>query len=89
MVLDGLYLALLVLIIAGLVILGGRSVVMASPPGLGRSVPFLDELFFLFCYPVGSGRALLAGTLPLRYCFDRFACRTLLGGCLLLVVLVT
>ena len=30
----------------------------------------------LFRYPVGYGRALLAGTLPLRYCFDRFACRT-------------
>ena len=37
---------------------------------------FLDELLFLFRYPVGSGRALLAGTLSLRYCFDRFACRT-------------
>ena len=32
---------------------------------------------FFFRYPVGSGRALLAGTLPLRYCFDRFACRPL------------
>ena len=36
----------------------------------------LDELLFLIRYPVGSGRALLAGTLPLRYCFDHFACRT-------------
>ena len=40
------------------------------------SVPFLDELLFLFRYPAGSGRALLAGTLPLRHCFDRFACRS-------------
>ena len=30
----------------------------------------------LFRHPPGSGRALLAGTLPLRYCFDRLACRT-------------
>ena len=51
---------------------------MVSLLGLGRVplLPFLDELLFLFRYPVGSGRALLAGTLPLRYCFDRFACRT-------------
>ena len=37
---------------------------------------FLDELLFLSRYPVGSGRALLAGALPLRYCFDRFACKS-------------
>ena len=30
----------------------------------------------LFSYPPGSGRTLLAGTLPLRYCAARFACRT-------------
>ena len=28
----------------------------------------------LFRYPPGSGRALLAGTLHLRYCATRFAC---------------
>ena len=49
---------------------------LTSRPRESASAPFLDELLFLFCYPVGSGRALLAGTLPLRYCFDRFACRT-------------
>ena len=51
---------------------------LTSRPRESASVPFLDELLFLFLfrYPVGSGRALLAGTLPLRYCFDRFACRT-------------
>ena len=49
---------------------------LTSRPRESASVPFLDELLFLFRYPVGSGRALLAGTLPLRYCFDRFACRT-------------
>ena len=37
---------------------------------------FLDELLALFRYPSGSGRALLAGTLPLRYCSTRFACLT-------------
>ena len=49
---------------------------LTSKPRESASVPFLDELLFLFRYPVGSGRALLAGTLLLRYCFDRFACRT-------------
>ena len=37
---------------------------------------FLNELLSLFRYPSGSGRALLAGTLPLRYCAARFACKT-------------
>ena len=37
---------------------------------------FLYELLGLSRYPPGSGRALLAGTLPLRYCAARFACRT-------------
>ena len=35
----------------------------------------MDELLGLFRYPPRSGRALLAGTLPLRYCAARFACR--------------
>ena len=37
---------------------------------------FLDELLGLFRYPPKSGRALLGGTLPLRYCVARFACST-------------
>ena len=37
---------------------------------------FLKELLGLFRYPPGSGRALLAGTLPLRYSAARFANRT-------------
>ena len=37
---------------------------------------FLDELLGIFQYPPGSGRALLAGTLPLRYCATRFACKS-------------
>ena len=37
---------------------------------------FLKELLGLFRYPLGSGRALLAGTLPLRYSAARFANRT-------------
>ena len=49
---------------------------LTSRPRESASAPFLDELLFLFRYPVGSGHALLARTLPLRYCFDRFACRT-------------
>ena len=36
----------------------------------------MNELLGLFRYHPGSGRALLAGTLPLRYCAARFACRT-------------
>ena len=35
----------------------------------------MSELLGLFRYPPGPGRALLSGTLPLRYCADRFACR--------------
>ena len=49
---------------------------LTSRPRESASVPFLGELLFLIRYPVGSGRALLAGTLLLRNCFDRFACRT-------------
>ena len=45
-------------------------------PRESASEPFLNELLGLFRYPAGSGRALLAGTLPLRYCAARFACRT-------------
>ena len=37
---------------------------------------FLDEFFGLFRYPPKSGRALIGGTLPLRYCVARFACKT-------------
>ena len=35
---------------------------LTSRPRESASAPFLDELLFLFRYPVGSGRALLAGT---------------------------
>ena len=45
-------------------------------PRESASEPFLNELLGLFQYPPGSGRALLAGTLPLRYFAARFACRT-------------
>ena len=70
---GGLSLALLVLIIVGFVILVVTSVVMVSL--LDResaSELFLDELLSLFRYPPRSGRALLNGTLPLRYCAVRF-----------------
>ena len=42
----------------------------------------------LFNYPPGSARALLAGTLHLRYCAARFAWRAPLGGCLYLDMLL-
>ena len=47
---------------------------LTSRPRESASVHFLDELLALFRYPAGSGHALLAGTLPLRYCTTRFAC---------------
>ena len=58
--------ALSALIIAGFVMLGGKSVVMVYPRGLGRSASEAvgGELVQLFHYPPRSARALLAGTLP-------------------------
>ena len=43
--------------------------------GLGKSAfgAFLDQLLLLFQYPPTSFRALLDGTLPLRYCSTKFA----------------
>ena len=49
---------------------------LTSRPRESASLHFLDELLALFRYPSGSGRALLAGTLLLRYCAARFACLT-------------
>ena len=68
-------LALLVLIIVDFVILVGRSVVMVSLPGPVRVLLSFSWMSFLslFRYPPRSGRALLNGTLPLRYCAARFA----------------
>ena len=43
---------------------------LTSRPRESASKPFLNELLRLFRYPLGSGRALLAGTLA------RFACKT-------------
>ena len=67
---GGLSLALLVLIIAGFVILGGKQCGhgLTSRPRESASDLFLNELLSLFRYPPQSGRALLNGTLPLRYC---------------------
>ena len=48
---------------------------LTSRPRESPSVPFLNELLRLVGYPSGSAGALLAGTLPLRYCTTRFACR--------------
>ena len=49
---------------------------LTSRPRETASELFLNELLGLFRYPPGSGHALLAGTLPLRYCAARFACTT-------------
>ena len=48
---------------------------LTSRPRESASELFLDELLGLFRYPPGSARALLAGTLPLRYCAARCAGR--------------
>ena len=65
------------LTIAGFVILGGKGVVMDLPLGHGSaSEAFLDEPLQLFRYPPRSAPALLASSLPLRYCAVRFASRT-------------
>ena len=58
---------------------------LTSRPRESVSELFLDELLGLFRCPPGSGRALLAGTLLLRYCAARFACKTPLGDCRCLV----
>ena len=46
---------------------------LSSRPRESASEPFLNELLSLFRYPTRSGRALINGTLPLRYCAVRFA----------------
>ena len=46
---------------------------LAFRPRESASELFLDELLSLFRFPPRSGRALLNGTLPLRYCAARFA----------------
>ena len=49
---------------------------LTSRPRESASELFLDELLGLFRYPSKPGRALLNGTLPLRYCASRFAYST-------------
>ena len=49
---------------------------LTSRPRESASELFLNELLSLFRYPPKSGRALLNGTLPLRYCAARFAYST-------------
>ena len=61
---------------------------LTSRPRESASVPFLNELLGLFRYPAGSGHALLAGTLPLRYSAARFVCSTPLGGYQFLAMLL-
>ena len=54
---------------------------LTSKPRESASEPFLNELLGLFKYPLGSVRALLAGTLSLRFCAALLV-EPLLGGCL-------
>ena len=49
---------------------------LTSRPQESASELFLNELLSLFRYPPRSGRALLNGILPLRYCAARFAYST-------------
>ena len=49
---------------------------LTSRPRESASEVFLDELLQLFQYPPRSSRALLAGTLSLRYCAAGFASKT-------------
>ena len=49
---------------------------LTSRPRESASELFLSELLGLFRYPSRSGRALLNGTLLLRYCAARFAYST-------------
>ena len=49
---------------------------LTSRPRESASELFLNELLSLFRYPPKSGRALLHGTLPLRYCAARSAYST-------------
>ena len=58
---------------------------LTSRPRESASAPFSDQLLSLFHYHSGSSGALLAGTLPLRYCSFKFAARHLFGSCLFLV----
>ena len=59
---------------------------LTSRPRESASASFLDQLLSLFHYPSGSSGALLAGTLPLRYCSFKFAAKTPFGPCLFLVM---
>ena len=49
---------------------------LTSRPRESSSELFLNVLLSLFRYPPKSGRALLTGTIPLRYCAARFAYST-------------
>ena len=49
---------------------------LTSRPQESASGTFLDQLLLLLLYPPRSSGALLAGTLPSRYCSAKFASRT-------------
>ena len=48
---------------------------LTSRPLEASDAGFLDDLLFLFGYPVGSGQSLVDGSLRMRYCFANFSCK--------------
>ena len=50
-------------------------VLRLGPWRLLSDAGFLDDLLFLFGYPVGSGQLLVDGSLRMRYCSVNFSCK--------------
>ena len=48
---------------------------LTSRPLEASDAGFLDDLLFLFGYPVGSGQSLVDGSLRMRYCSANFSCK--------------
>ena len=48
---------------------------LTSRPSEASDAGFLDDLLFLFGYPVGSGQLLVDGSLRMRYCSANFSCK--------------
>ena len=48
---------------------------LTSRPFEASDAGFLDDLLFLFGYPVGSGQSLVDGSLRMRYCSANFSCK--------------
>ena len=48
---------------------------LTSRPLEASDAGFLDDLLFLFGYPIGSGQSLIDGSLRMRYCSANFSCK--------------